>query len=76
MTPENGGIPITSYTVYWNGLNPTSNVYTILSIVDANTNTIQATPVNSGTTYKFKVLATNDVGDGPLSSALAVKAAM
>jgi len=26
--------------------------------------------------YKFKVLATNDVGDGPLSSAFSIKAGM
>jgi hypothetical protein len=61
--------------VYWNGLNPTQNNFSILGTVDAFTFTYQTTAVTSGVVYSFEVLATNAVGDGPLSSPLQVKAA-
>lgn len=65
QTPYDGGIALTAYSIYWNGLDTSSNDYTLLATTDANTLTYTETNIVAGDNYKFKVSATNDVGEGP-----------
>ena len=58
---SNGGSPLTSYTVYVN------NVATITNINPANTSQL-VSGLSNGTSYSFKVTATNVIGEGPASS--------
>jgi hypothetical protein len=65
--PSNGGSPLTSYTV-------TPFIGTVAQAATTVTGSPPATSVtisglNAGTTYTFKVSATNAVGTGPLSAA-------
>jgi hypothetical protein len=88
IAPGDNGMPITSYDVYWNGLDPYSLDYTLVSTIsmstgrllqetDTDVNLLQYTntDVVPGVVYKFKVLATSAVGDSALSSPITIKAA-
>lgn len=69
--PYDGGAPITSYSVYWdNGFESTFSFKAQVTGLSYST-----TDVVAGSTYRIKVLATNDVGDSSLSPALAIMAA-
>ena len=73
--PENNDLPITSYDIYWNGLNPDVLEYTKLVTVAPYFLTYTIDEVSPGLVYKFKILATNQVGDSALSSPVTIKAA-
>lgn len=68
-------MPILSYGVYWDGLNPGSDSYTELVTLDAQTLDYTHTSVNPGTLYKFYVVATNIVGDSLPSAKVTIRAA-
>jgi hypothetical protein len=63
-------MPITSYDIYWNGVDPDllPPEYTHMVTVDASVFTFSIVSVIPGKTYRFKVLATSLVGDSALSS--------
>lgn len=64
--PDNGGSPISSYSIYAyrNG----SSAVALAQTVSSNTTTATFTGLIIGSTYGFKVLATNSVGSGSLSA--------
>lgn len=68
-------MPILSYTLLWDGLNPGSDVFTEIETFDANILTYTNLMVNAGTTYVHKVLASNIVGDSLLSEPVTIMAA-
>ena len=68
-------MPITSYDIYWNGLNTASLAYTKVATVEASQLTYTNAEVVPGLVYKFKVLATSAVGDSSLSDQVTIKAA-
>ena len=77
--PDNRGSPITSYQVHWNG-GGSSETFTLLATVTAPTleyshKDSDPGSVTPGQVYKFKVLATNAVGDSLLSAETEIKAA-
>lgn len=63
-----GGEPITSYTAY-PFINNVIQTSLATSISQAGSGTISVTGLTTGTTYTFKVLATNIIGNGALSTA-------
>jgi hypothetical protein len=75
QAPANGGMPILSYTLVWDGLNPGSETFTEISTFDAQTLTYTNLMVTPGVTYVHKVLATNIVGDSLLSEPVTIMAA-
>jgi hypothetical protein len=58
---SNGGSPITGYTV-------TSNVGGFSATVDGSTLSTVITGLTNGTSYRFRVVATNAIGSGALSA--------
>ena len=72
---SDGGDPIIAYEVRWNG--GSGSTFTALT-THSNLSSLQytkATLLNAGTTYEFKVVATNDVGSGVESGSVAIRAA-
>lgn len=69
-----GGSPLIDYTVYWDQGDGTDNYVLLEENVPSEEYTTSVTLI-AGTTYSFKVLATNLVGDSPLSSEVAILAA-
>ncbi len=65
--PANGGNPITSYTVTPFAGTVAQPATTVAGSPPAPTAAI--TGLTNGTAYTFKVIATNDLGDGPQSAA-------
>jgi len=68
-------MPIDSYEVFWDGLNPGSSAFTSLAIVESETLHYTTSNVVAGTNYRFRVSASNLVGDSVASPYLLVKAA-
>lgn len=64
--PNSGGIPITSYSIWYKDAASSAN-YAMLQTVLPTANSYTYSQVVSGKTYQFKVMATNVVGDSPLS---------
>ncbi len=71
--PNSGGIPITSYTLWWK--EASQSTYSILKKDSALIRQFTCSTVVPGKTYDFKVMATNVVGDSALSPFLAITAA-
>ena len=61
---SDGGSPITAYSLYWDAGVNSAEATTLLTTTAASTTFYTATGLTRGTTYKFKVLATNVVNDG------------
>lgn len=59
VAPEDNGMPILGYDIYWNGINATSVNYTKLVGVSQTTLSYSVVTVISGNTYKFKLVAKN-----------------
>jgi hypothetical protein len=70
-------MPITSFSIYWTGVNPDLNPpeYTFMQTVSADTFEQSIISVVPGKTYSFKVLATSEAGDSALSSYVTIMAA-
>jgi hypothetical protein len=68
---------ISSYDIYWNGVDPDllPPEYSHMVTVDSTTLTQSIISIIPGKTYRFKVLATSIVGDSALSSQVTIKAA-
>ena len=62
----NGGLAITSYTIYRS--NTTGTGYVILSIVSASTYSYNDTGLTKGQTYYYMVSANNTIGEGTNST--------
>ena len=77
LAPGDRGMPITSYSIYWTGVNPDliPPEYTFMQTVPAVTLEQSIISVVPGKTYSFKVLATSDAGDSALSSYVTIMAA-
>lgn len=79
VEPDNGGLALTEYFVYWDG-DEASEGSGVFTLVETITNPESVTShtnsaVTPGRVYQFKLIAANEVGDSPLSSAVTVKAA-
>jgi hypothetical protein len=61
--PDDGGMPVTGYDVYWDGQAPGSETYTLTDSTIADVLEYTETSVVPGTVYKFKIVAKNIVGD-------------
>ena len=61
--PDNGGMPVTGYDVYWNGQAPGTETYTLTGSTSADVLEYTESSVVPGTVYKFKIVANNIVGD-------------
>ena len=59
-----GGVPITGYSIYWNG-GGTGTTFVYLQNITSTTITVSTTERE---TYKFEVVAVNEVGMGPFST--------
>ena len=79
VEPDNGGLPLTEYLVYWDGDEATagSGVFTLVETITTPESVTQHTnsAVTPGRLYQFKVVASNEVGDSPMSLAVTIKAA-
>ncbi len=75
IAPEDNGMPILGYDIYWNGLDTLSVNYTKLVSVSQTTFNYTVLTVIAGNTYKFKLVAKNQVGSSPLSEQVVIKAA-
>ena len=73
--PLSGGDPIPGYKIQWNG--GSGSVFsTITTHVDLlNLSYTRDTTLSPGTTYEFRVIASNEVGDSTPSDSTAIKAA-
>lgn len=60
---SNGGSSITGYTLYWNQ-GTLADATEILTTTAASITFSTVTSLTRGTTYKFRVLATNAINDG------------
>jgi fibronectin type 3 domain-containing protein len=63
VTPDNGGSAITGYKIYRGLSTGTAIHYATIGV----TNTYTDSGLTNGLTYYYQILATNIVGDGPLS---------
>ena len=74
-SPLTGGDPIQGYKIQWNA--GSGSVFsTITTHVDLNNLSFtRGTPLSPGTTYEFRVIASNEVGDSTPSDSTAIKAA-
>jgi len=65
LVPDNGGLPITTYTAIV--VNDTLT-FTVNAVAAATKQSVKAIGLTNGQTYRFQVYATNPVGDGPPSA--------
>lgn len=70
-----GGSPITAYKLFWNNGVALAEATTPLTTTGASTTFFTATGLTRGTTYKFKVLASNAVNDGQSTATVSFIAA-
>lgn len=72
---SDGGDPIIAYEIRWNG--GTGSVFNAIGTHTdlGDLEFTKDTNLNAGTTYEFKVIATNEVGSSLESSSVAIKAA-
>lgn len=72
--PESGGTPVLDYTiVYDQGLGASSSFITLIAGRQQTSYTVIGLTV--GTTYRFKILARNDLGSSEYSDPLSILAA-
>lgn len=68
-------MPLLGYEIYWNGLNTSGVNYTLLASVNPTIASYNISTVVPGYTYRFKLIAMNQVGKSPLSEFVIIKAA-